>query len=148
MSEDLPEYENEELNTEDTEITTVSSAASAVSHSIVSPGGGMVYPGGGSSTWVTPPSVPTSPYPSTWTTPTTGWATSTTPKAKKNVKLPENFTRKVLLAFLNPDKKGEEDEVEWSAILPMVASNIEWDEEGQRMTITFSMEDEYGNTED
>lgn len=153
MSEELPEFEDEKVTTENTEAEVVYSADGSVSHSTVTVGGypsrgGMISsPGFAPYPALSPSPVPGTVYPgTTWTTTTTGpWAA---PKKKAKVKLPADFSEKVLLAFMNPDKAGEDDEVEWSAILPLIKAELAWEDGEQILTLTFSMEDEYGNTED
>lgn len=149
MSEELPEYENEEDFTENVEAETVSSSDGTVSHSTVVAGGSYPSRGGmitspGFAPY--PPSpTPGIPYPgTTWTTTTTGGIFSA-PKKKGKVKLPADFSEKVLLAFMNPEKAGEDDEIEWSAILPLIKAEVSWENGEQILTLTFTMEDEYGN---
>lgn len=116
-----------------------------------SAGGGVTSTSG---TWY-PPSTAT--FPSTGATWTTGSGMTgvvsppATPVHEERVSLPGKITRKVLIAFLDPDEDDEEKNVVWAKVLEMMDVNIDITpgRDGMRdhavMEIELSLEDIYGN---
>lgn len=150
-----PEVETEEANTEaegpatltGSSVHAASVAASSGTHGGFA-SGGMVHTSGG---WTTPSWAT---YPSTGTG--TSWGGTLTPppssakkpSSRKMVNLPPRFTKKVLVAVIDPDEEDEMKNVIWAAQLVPISWEIRADGADGRLVVEFSLEDVHGNLEE
>lgn len=144
MSEEEP---TEEFNSEELTVNTENTSAADPTKTTVFTGSGYPVTSGsivsGSAGWT---SIGSSPSYPPYTSTTLGPFTAGTAKkvVRKIVRLPSQFTDKVLIAFLDPSVP-EEKNVVWAANLQPERIEIVSEDGEMKLHLTLSLEDVYGN---
>jgi hypothetical protein len=110
---------------------------------MISSAGGWTSP-----SWTTYPSTGTgTSWGGTLTPPPSG-AAAAKRHVGKMVNLPPKFTKKILVAIIDPDEEDEMKNVIWAAQLEPVNWEVRSDGTDGRLFIEFSLEDVHGNLEE